>query len=58
MERWIQMQYQIKERERAMEISRSRELFYWLGSFYTVSMVGILSRYIAHIYSKTILIIF
>lgn len=50
MERWIQMQYQIKERERAMEISRSRELFYWLSSFYTVSMIGIISRYIYEIY--------
>lgn len=46
MERWIQMQYQIKERERAVDISRSRELFYWLGSFYTVAMVGYVTRLI------------
>ncbi|XP_055316815.1 plasminogen receptor (KT) [Sitodiplosis mosellana] len=45
MERWIQMHYQIKERERALEISKNRELFYWLGAFYNVSLVGLLYRY-------------
>ncbi|KAJ6640605.1 Plasminogen receptor (KT) [Pseudolycoriella hygida] len=45
MERWIQMHYQIKERELALEISRSRELFFWLGSFYAVTLMGIVSRY-------------
>lgn len=45
MERWIQMHYQIKEREAAMQISRARELFYWLGSFYCVATVGLLGRY-------------
>lgn len=45
MDRWIQMHYQIKERELALEISRSRELFFWLGSFYTVTLMGIVSRY-------------
>lgn len=45
MDRWIQMHYQMKERELALEISRSRELFYWLGSFYTVTLAGIVSRY-------------
>lgn len=44
MERWIHMHYQIKERERALEISKSRELFYWLGAFYNVSLVGLLYR--------------
>lgn len=44
MDRWIQMHYQIKEREFALEISRSRELFFWLGSFYTVTLMGIVSR--------------
>lgn len=45
MERWIQMHYQIKERELAIELSRTRELFYWLGSFYAVSLIGIVSRF-------------
>lgn len=44
MERWIHMHYQIKERERALEISKSRELFYWIGAFYNVSMVGLFYR--------------
>lgn len=44
MERWIQMHYQIKERERALEISKSRELFYWLGAFYNVSCIGLFYR--------------
>ncbi|XP_053696504.1 plasminogen receptor (KT) [Sabethes cyaneus] len=45
MERWIQMHYQIKERETALQISRARELFYWLGSFYCVATVGLIGRY-------------
>lgn len=45
MERWIQMHYQIRERDVAMEISRSRELFYWIGSFYAVSLIGMVSRF-------------
>lgn len=38
------MHYQIKERERALEISKSRELFYWFAAFYNVSMVGLFYR--------------
>lgn len=45
MERWIQMHYQIKERETALEISRARELFYWLASFYGVATVGLIGRF-------------
>lgn len=45
MERWIQMHFQMKEREAAMEISRARELFYWLASFYCVSTVGFIGRF-------------
>lgn len=45
MERWIQMHYKIKERENAMEIAKARELFYWFGAFYNVSLVGLLYRY-------------
>lgn len=44
MDRWIQMHYQIKERERALNISQSRELFYWLTAFYAVSMAGMIYR--------------
>ncbi|XP_037926183.1 plasminogen receptor (KT) isoform X2 [Hermetia illucens] len=45
MERWIQMHYQIKERELALNIARNRELFYWITNFYIVSLVGFISRY-------------
>ncbi|XP_037937805.1 plasminogen receptor (KT) isoform X2 [Teleopsis dalmanni] len=40
MERWIQMHYQIKEREQAMELARKRELFLWLSGFYITSAFG------------------
>lgn len=46
MERWIQMHYQIRERELALQISKSRELFFWLGAFYAVSMVGMVYRFV------------
>lgn len=39
------MHYEIKSRERALEISKNRELFYWVSSFYLVSFVGSLLRY-------------
>lgn len=39
------MHFQMKEREAAMEISRARELFYWLASFYCVSTVGFIGRF-------------
>ncbi|XP_035774057.1 plasminogen receptor (KT)-like [Anopheles albimanus] len=45
MERWIQMHYQMKSRETAMQISKARELFYWLASFYGVSTLGLVSRF-------------
>lgn len=46
MERWIQMHYQIKERERALEISKAREFFYWFTAFYNVSLVGLIYRFV------------
>lgn len=46
MERWIQMHYEIKEREKALEISKSREFLYWFGAFYSVSVVGLLYRFV------------
>lgn len=45
MERWIQMHYQMRERQQAMEISKNRELFYWISSFYAVSFLGLISKY-------------
>ena len=39
------MHFQMKERETAMQISRARELFYWLASFYAVSTVGLIGRF-------------
>lgn len=44
MERWIQMQFQIKQREKALEISRNRELFIWMLGFYVVAATGIVSK--------------
>lgn len=37
MERQIQLQNQMRERMVAMQIARSRELFYWLGTFYILA---------------------
>lgn len=45
MERWIQMHYQIKKREQALELAQQRELFYWLGSFYITTIIGSISVY-------------
>lgn len=45
MERWIQMHYQIKEREQALEIARDREFFYWFSGFYITSLFGCFSFY-------------
>lgn len=45
MERWIQMHYQIAERERALKVSASRELFFWLGSFSAVTFGAIFNRF-------------
>ncbi|XP_075156448.1 plasminogen receptor (KT) isoform X2 [Haematobia irritans] len=45
MERWIQMHYQIKEREEAITIAHNRELFYWLSGFYITSLFGCFSFY-------------
>ncbi|EDW29648.1 GL14930 [Drosophila persimilis] len=45
MERWIQMHYQIKQREQALAIAQHRELFYWLGGFYLSAIYGSASYY-------------
>ncbi|XP_055383912.1 plasminogen receptor (KT) [Condylostylus longicornis] len=45
MERWIQMHYQIKEREHALKIAKDRELFFWLSGFYILFTINALARY-------------
>lgn len=45
MERWIQMHHQMKERELALEVSRTRELFYWAAPFSAIALSGLVSRY-------------
>ncbi|CAM1306858.1 PLGRKT (predicted) [Pycnogonum litorale] len=45
MERQIQMQNQMRERQMSMQIARTREMFYWLGSFYVITSVGLLAGY-------------
>ncbi|XP_025110919.1 plasminogen receptor (KT)-like isoform X2 [Pomacea canaliculata] len=37
LERQIQMQNAMRERQMAMQIARGRDLFLWWGSFYTVA---------------------
>lgn len=44
LERWIQLHAQMKQREKAMEIARNRELFLWLSGFYLVAGSGIVSK--------------
>lgn len=44
MERIIHMNCQLKEREKALEIARNRELFFWVFGFYSVAATGIFSR--------------
>ena len=43
LERQIQMQNQMRERMAAAQIARARELLLWLGSFYTLASVGMIS---------------
>jgi hypothetical protein len=45
MERWIHMNHQIREREKATEMARNRELFLWVGAFYMITAGGLLSKY-------------
>ncbi|KAL5016084.1 hypothetical protein ScPMuIL_005673 [Solemya velum] len=45
LERQLQMQNQMRERMMAMQIGRARELFYWLGSFYTLATLGMLAGF-------------
>lgn len=45
LERQIQMHNQMRERALAMQVAQSRELLYWLGSFYAIATVGMLAGY-------------
>lgn len=45
IERQIHVQNQMRERMAAMQIARSRELLYWLGSFYVIATVGMIISY-------------
>lgn len=45
MERWIHMNHQIKQREKALEIARNREFFLWWTAFYLVSLGGFISKF-------------
>lgn len=45
MERQIQLQYQIKERQTAMEIAKNREFSIWFSTFYVTSAVGLFTGF-------------
>ena len=42
MERQIQMQNQMRERQAAIMIAKSREMFYWLSTFYVLASVAMI----------------
>ena len=43
LERQIQMQNQMRERQVAMQIAGSREMFAWLGTFYAFASVAMIA---------------
>ncbi len=45
LERQIQMQNAMRERMMASQIARAREMFLWLGSFYTLATLGMISAF-------------
>jgi len=45
MERQIQMQNQMRERQAAAMIAKSREMFYWLSTFYLLASVAMIRGY-------------
>lgn len=45
MERQIQLQYQMQERQMAMEIAKSRDTCLWLTAFYVTATTGLLTGY-------------
>jgi len=46
LERQIQMQNQMRERQMAAQLARTRELFMWLGSFYAIAGVGMIKAFL------------
>ncbi|XP_060536919.1 plasminogen receptor (KT) [Cylas formicarius] len=45
IERQLQMRYQMRQRQTALEIAKQRELFYWFGAFYLTSVAGAIASY-------------
>ncbi|CAD5118861.1 DgyrCDS7536 [Dimorphilus gyrociliatus] len=45
LQRQIQMQNYMRERQMAMQLARAREMFYWLSSFYGICSVGMLAGF-------------
>ncbi|XP_072948284.1 plasminogen receptor (KT) [Epargyreus clarus] len=45
MERQIQLQYQMAERQKALAIARSRDIFLWFTAFYVTSATGLLTGF-------------
>nr|XP_023021382.1 plasminogen receptor (KT)-like [Leptinotarsa decemlineata] len=45
IERQLQMRNQMRERQVALEIAKSRELFYWYGAFYLTSIAWAVTCY-------------
>ncbi|ESO86634.1 hypothetical protein LOTGIDRAFT_194783 [Lottia gigantea] len=45
LERQIQMQNQMRERQMAMQIARSRDMILWYGSFYVFAALGSIAGY-------------
>jgi len=39
------MQFQIKQREKALEIARNRELFIWMFGFYVIAASSIVAKF-------------
>ena len=46
IERQIQMQNQMRERQAAAQIAKAREMFYWLSTFYFVSSLAMIRGYV------------
>ncbi|CAK1590937.1 unnamed protein product [Parnassius mnemosyne] len=45
MERQIQLQYQMQERQRALQIARSRDIFLWFSAFNITAATGLLTGF-------------
>uniref|UniRef100_T1J1M9 Plasminogen receptor (KT) n=1 Tax=Strigamia maritima TaxID=126957 RepID=T1J1M9_STRMM len=45
MERQIHLQNQMRERQMAMQVAKTREMLFWIGSFYILATFAMISRY-------------